>query len=97
MIWVTIAILDAAWMTYNGEIFHNHEKKSYTALNSIAERQRYPASMADKQSSFPELYAALRHILILYSLRCSMRHKLVGYKVLIKCFHGKLNVSLFIS
>ncbi len=24
-----------------------------------------------------------------------MLHKLVGYKVLIKCFHGKLNVSLF--
>ncbi len=67
MIWV-IAILDAAWMTYNGEFFHNHEKKSYTALNSIAERQRYPASMVDKQSSFPELYAALPHILILYCL-----------------------------
>ncbi len=68
MIWVTIAILDAAWMTYNGDIFHNHDKKkSNTALNSIAERQRYPASMADKQSSFPELNAALRHILILYS------------------------------
>ncbi len=33
------------------------------ALNSIAERQRYPASMADKQSSFPERNAALRHIL----------------------------------
>ncbi len=30
------------------------------------ERQRYPACMADKQSSFPELKAALRHILILY-------------------------------
>ncbi len=24
---VTIAILDAAWMTYNGDIFHNHDKK----------------------------------------------------------------------
>ncbi len=57
-------------MTYNGEIFHNHEKKSNTALKSIAERQRYPASMADKQSSFPELYAALRHILILYIDYC---------------------------
>ncbi len=37
---------------------------SNMALNSIAERQRYPASMADKQSSFPERNAALRHILI---------------------------------
>ncbi len=32
-----------------------------------------------------------------YSLRCSLCHKRVGYKVLIKCFHDKLNVSLFIS
>ncbi len=30
------------------------------------ERQQYPASMADKQSSFPELNVALSHILILY-------------------------------
>ncbi len=64
---VTIAILDAAWMTYNGYIFHNHNKKiKNTALNSIAERQRYPAIMADKQSSFPELNTSLCHILILY-------------------------------
>ncbi len=41
-------------------------KKLNTALKLIAERQLYPASMADKQSSFPELNAALRHILILY-------------------------------
>ncbi len=27
MIWVTIAILDAAWMTYNADIFHNLDKK----------------------------------------------------------------------
>ncbi len=32
----------------------------------MAERQRYPASIADKQSGFPELNAVLRHILILY-------------------------------
>ncbi len=68
MIWVIIAVLDAAWMTYNGDIFHNHDKKTNIALNAIAERQCYPASMADKQSSFPELNAALRHILILYSM-----------------------------
>ncbi len=41
-------------------------KKLNTALKLIAERQLYPASMVDKQSSFPELNAALRHILILY-------------------------------
>ncbi len=64
MIWVTIAILDAAWMTYNCEIFT--KKQTNTALKLIAERQRYPASMADKQSSVPELNAALRHFLILY-------------------------------
>ncbi len=56
-------------MTYNGDFFfHHHHNKSYTALNSIAERQRYPASMVDKQSRFPELNAALRHILILYNV-----------------------------
>ncbi len=27
MIWVTLAILDAAWMTFNGDIFHKHDKK----------------------------------------------------------------------
>ncbi len=64
---VTIAILDAAWMTYNGDIFYNHNNFFLnTALNAIAERQRYPAIMADKQSSFPELNTSLRHILILY-------------------------------
>ncbi len=45
------------------------------------------------------LIYVLKHnsFLLRDELRCSMRHKLVGYKVLIKCFHGKLNVSLFIS
>ncbi len=67
-IWITIAILDAAWMIYNGDIFHNHDKNppQNTALNSIVERQRYPASTVDKQSCFPEFNVALRHILILY-------------------------------
>ncbi len=52
-------------VTYNGDIFHNYDKKkNNTALMSIAERQLYPASMADKQSSFPELNVALCHILV---------------------------------
>ncbi len=37
--------------------------KTNTDVNSIGERQRYPASMADKQSGFLELNAALHHIL----------------------------------
>ncbi len=60
VIWVTIAILNAAWMTYNGEIVNYYLKSM--------ERRRYPASMADKQSSFPELNMPLRHILIVASL-----------------------------
>ncbi len=59
-------------MTYNGDIFsQSQQKKTISALNPIAERQCYPASMADKQSSFPELNAALRHILILYTVQFS--------------------------
>ncbi len=54
-------------MTYNGDIFSQlRQNNQNTALQSIAERQLYPASMADKQSRFPELNAALRHILTLY-------------------------------
>ncbi len=48
-------------------------KKSNTAVNSIAERQRYPASMVDKQSDFPELNVALRHILNFTETACSRR------------------------
>ncbi len=44
----------------------SQKKQTNTALKLIAERQRYPASMADKQSSVPELNAALRQFLILY-------------------------------
>ncbi len=36
-------------------------------------------------------------VVVQLKIRCSVHHKLVGYKVLMKCFHGKLNVSLFIS
>ncbi len=36
-------------------------------------------------------------VVVQLKIRYSMRHKLVGYKVLMKCFQGKLNVSLFIS
>ncbi len=47
-------------MAYNGDIFHNCKKKNCLKVNSRK------AALADKQSSFPDLNAALRHILILY-------------------------------
>ncbi len=40
------------------KFFPNQGKKNLT--------QRYPASMADKQSGFPELNGALRHLLYKY-------------------------------
>ncbi len=39
MIWVTVAILDAAWIRYNGDIFHNHNKK-LKYCPKLNERQR---------------------------------------------------------
>ncbi len=56
MIRVTIAIRNGHTMV---TFFTSTIKKiSNTALKSIAERQRCPASVADKQSSFLELNAA---------------------------------------
>ncbi len=52
---VTNAISDD-W--HNGDIFPQSRQKNLT--------QRYPASMADKQSGFPELNGALRHLLYKY-------------------------------
>lgn len=39
---VTVAVLDAAGTTYNGDIFHNHDEIQNTTLNSLAERFRDP-------------------------------------------------------
>ncbi len=72
---------------HNGDIFHNHDKKKNTAINSMAERQRYPASVADKPSDFPELNAAWR--LILYKPESDASRKCVCFSHIA----GKMSAS----
>ncbi len=52
-------------MAYNGDIFHNCKKKNNQITYCLKVNSR-KAALADKQSSFPDLNAALRHIHILY-------------------------------
>ncbi len=42
-------------------------------------------------------FYVLKHNYFLLLFKNTLLNKFVGYKVLIKCFHGKLNVSLFKS
>ncbi len=62
-----VLFVDAAWITINGDIFHNHDRKSKYCPELNTERQRDPLKMANKRSSFWELYAAWRQLHILYS------------------------------